>query len=536
MYINHAFSVRGVDRGPEFAASWSLHWGEVFSLWIPELVNSLEYYWGQNPFKLNSEYAGGMALLLAILSIIYKPTKWRIFWGGFATLAIGFSLGAHSFIWSIAYHVIPGVAKFRAASMFMFWFSFSVVLLSALFLKDILKNRFSTLNEVSKKKWTSGILISMGVLLVITIAFSNISFVKNLFEGEIGQKENVFSANFSKNYLPSLWLWFVGCSSILALLLAVVHNKIKPVTFVIAALILGTADLLKADMQFIKLVDPRPYLYTEPALKDLQQKMKTEPFRCFTLPGTLPQNSEGIHGLEGVSGFHDNELRWYREFRGEQDRNYLLSLVKFDNQGQPYLDASQLNLGNPFLDLANVRYLLVRSQNTLLAIENKNALGRVSFVRNYTVLDSNKIIDALQNGTYDYRTTVALMSKPQNITEPSGNNNSDGNFSCEWKLYSPNHRKVEVNIPSDGFLRISETFYPGWAMKVDGKATTILRADNTWMAIPIQKGKHQVEMNIESLYLGKVVWISIIAASLLLFYLIAIWILPLKSVIPTPKK
>ena len=90
--------------------------------------------------------------------------------------------------------------------------------------------------------------------------------------------------------------------------------------------------------------------------------MKVEPFRCFTLPGTLPQNAEGIHGLEGVSGFHDNELRWYREFRGEQDRNYFTNILGFSENGQAYLKADNLENGNPFLDFANVKYLLVRSQ------------------------------------------------------------------------------------------------------------------------------------------------------------------------------
>ncbi len=533
MYIKHAFSVRGVDRGMDFAASWSLHWGEVFSLWVPEFVNSLDYYWGQNPFKLNSEYAGAVALTLAVLGVISSPNKWRLFWSGVAVFAIAISLGAHSFVWTICYHLVPGVAKFRAVSMFMFWFSFSVVLLSALFLKDLFTDKFTTFSEQLRKKWFKGLLIAIGATFLLTLIFSNNGFIKGLFSAELGQKEQVFDANFSKNFVPSLWLWFIICATILGLVLAVISNKIKPITFTIIILLIGIFDLLRVDYQFIKMVDPRPYLYTEPALVDLQNKMKTEPFRCFTLPGTLPQNSEGIHGLEGVSGFHDNELRWYREFRGEQDRNYLSSLVKYNEQGQPYLDAQQLSVGNPFLNLANVKYLLVRSQNQqLVAIENSNALGRVSFVPNYTVIDSSKIINALVKGGYDYRTTVALDKEPATKPVPAQGTTSSKPFSSSWKTYSPNYRDVIVDVPDNGFLRVAESYYPGWHITIDKKPVDIYRADNTWMAVPITSGRHEVEMKIDSLYISKVLWISVSAALLLITFLTISVISMFKSAKP----
>ncbi|HEX2956589.1 MAG TPA: hypothetical protein VHO70_07150 [Chitinispirillaceae bacterium] len=515
MYIKHAFSVRGVDRGIDFAASWSLHWGEVFSLWVPEFVNSLDYYWGQNPFKLNSEYAGAVALTLAVLGVISSPTKWRIFWSGVAVFAIALSLGAHSFVWTICYHIVPGVAKFRAVSMFMFWFSFSIVLLSSLFLKDLFSNKFATFSEQLRKKWSKGLMIAIGATFVLTLMFSSSSIVRGLFSAEIGQKEQIFSANFSKNFTPSLWLWFIICATILGLVLAIISKKIKPVTFTIIILLIGIFDLLRVDFQFIKMVNARPYLYTEPALIALQNKMKAEPFRCFTLPGTLPQNSEGIHGLEGVSGFHDNELRWYREFRGEQDFNYLSNLVRYNNQGQPYIDASQLNTGNTFLNLANVEYILARSQNELLAIKNQNALGRVSFAQSYVVIDSSSMLNALKNNSYDYKTTVGLLSAPAGKTGVTEKTNTNSEFTSKWVLYTPNFRKVQVHVPTHGFLRISEVYYPGWKILIDNKPVEVFRSDLSWMAVQIGPGNHTIEMKIDSLYLGKVRWVSIVTGLLL---------------------
>jgi hypothetical protein len=522
MYIRNAFSVRGVDRGIDFAASWSLHWGEVFSLWVPEFVNSLDFYWGQNPFKLNSEYAGAVPLILAIFSLILSPSKWRYFWAGVALFAIAFSLGSHSFIWQICYFIVPGVSKFRAASMFMFWFSFATVLLSALFIKDLLDGKLSGLSEQSRKKWTKGILISSGGILLLSLIYSSSSFVRSAFSSEIGEKLPVFEANFTKNFLPSLWLWYIGATSVLMLILGIIHNKIKPVSVAVILLALGIFDVLRVDYQFIKLVNPAPYVTTEPALAALKQKMDHEPFRCYTVPGTLPQNSEGVHGLEGVSGFHDNEIRWYREFRGVQDMNYLSTLVKYNEQGQPYLDASQLNTGNAFLNLANVEYILVRPQNELVSIKNQNALGRISFAQNHIVIDSSKVLDAIKNGSYDYTNTVALLNEPARNPSPVNRSDISTGFTSKWISYTPNYRKVSVHTPSEGFIRISEVYYPGWKIFIDNKPAEILRSDLALMAVQIGAGDHTIEMKIDSLYLGSVKWLSISLFSALVIYLVFI--------------
>lgn len=522
MYIRNAFSVRGVDRGIDFAASWSLHWGEVFSLWVPEFVNSLDFYWGQNYFKLNSEYAGAIPLILSLFSLILSPSKWRFFWAGVALFTISFSLGSHSFIWKICYFIVPGVAKFRAPSMLMFWFSFATILLSAFFLKDLLDGKLSGLSELSRKKWTKGILFSSGFFLLLALFFSSNSFVRSAFASEIGAKIQIFDQNFTRHFLPSLWLWFIGATSALMLILGIIHNKIKPVSVTVILLLLGIIDVLRVDYQFIKLVNPAPYITTEPALATLKEKMAHQPFRCYTVPGTLPQNSEGVHGLEGVSGFHDNELRWYREFRGEGDRNYLSTLVKQNERGQQYLDASQLNTGNAFLNLANVEYILLRHQNELLSIKNQNALGRISFAQNYVVIDSSKAFEAILNGSYDYKTTVALLNEPEHKPSSVSQPGTSGEFKSKWISYTPNYRKVSIHAPSAGFLRISEVYYPGWKIFIDNKPADIQRSDLAWMAVQTGAGDHTIEMRIDSLYLGKVKWLSISLFSGLVIYLVFI--------------
>jgi hypothetical protein len=514
MYVKDAFSVRGAERGFEYAASWSLHWPEFFSLWVPEFGNTLDYYWSNNPFKLNSEYAGGIVLVLSVISLVYKPKQWRFLWLGIAVFAVLYSMGAHTPVFKAAYHLVPGVKKFRACSMIMFWFSFSTVLLAALFLKDLLSGELGTLGDQRKKKWNKGLLIAMAAIGVLSLLFSIKGFVEGVlpFVSSIDtQKRQIFDANFSRNFVPMLWLWFFFAAISLLCIMGVINGKLKPG---VAASIIGVLcfiDVIRDDAQFIKYADPRPYFYNEPALQKLKDEMVAAPFRVFTLPGTLSQNGEGIHGLEGVGGFHDNELRWYREFRGDQqDRNYFDQLLGFTQDGGAYLKADRIDQGNAFLNIANVRYLLARNGSQLIAIENKNALGRVSFASRYKVMDSSLIVQSLQQGGYDYRTTVALLKEPE---QKASSADTDVTFAplpleASWQRYTPNERIVKVTAPHDGFLRISEAYYPGWNIAIDGVPTKTYRADLAWMAVNISKGEHTVTLRARSIFFKKAAWIS----------------------------
>jgi hypothetical protein len=523
LYIRDAFSVRGADRGFEFASSWSLGWPEVFSLWIPEFVNSLDFYWGQNPFKLNSEYAGMLPLLLAAAAIVIKPkNRWRIFWGVIAVGTVLFSLGAHTPVFHIAYALIPGVKKFRACSMIMFWFSFSTALLSALFLKDLVSGVFQSFSEEKRKQWAKGLLIAMGVCLALTLLFSVQGFVKGLFSGIIAEqgKERVFEANFTRNFLPFLWVWCVLTITVLGLLRGNVTGKLSAPVVIIVILLLGIVDAMRVDAKFIKLVNPAPYFHEEPSLKPLIASMEKEPFRCYALPGALPQDGEGIHHLEGISGFHDNELHWYREFRGDQqDRNYISSLIGMNAQGQPYLKAEMISRGNPFLNIANAKYLLVRNGTTLLTLPNDSAFDRLSYIPSYTVMDSSSVVEALRSESFDYRRTVALTEKPvlpASFSVPDNSLPINNALRTEWLSYTPNYRKATVEMPADGFLQIAEVFYPGWEIRVDGKEARYYRSDLAWMALPLTSGSHMVEMLPHSKYLGTFLPVSFVAIGIIL--------------------
>jgi len=547
MFVREAFSVRGVDRGFEFAASWSLNWAEFFSLWVHEFGNSLQYYWGKNHFKLNTEYSGMIPLLLSVLAIASKPkSMWRLFWAGVAVLSVIFSLGANTPFFTAAYHIIPGVRRFRAPSMMMFWFTFSTALMSVFFIKDLLGRRFE-ISGGQLRKWSTGLWAALGGVTLTAILFSLepvvTSFAASMMGG--GDAHRVFQVNFSEKFVPALWLWWLFTAIALGMFIAVIKGKIKVNTFVCALIIMSTIDMVKVNNQFYSVESPRKYFYQSDAtINGLKSEFVKAPFRVFSLPGAFPmKNQEGAYGLEGVSGFHDNELICYRAFRGDQsDLHYIADIAEITRDGQMRLSMAKIAGRTPFLDLANVEYILAGSgTGGISKLRNPTALGRLSYVPDFVVLPEDRVINALKSGEYDYRTTAALLEEPDlpfnrndlkdgNRQEPSAivgvdadintDNNAadddtrsiaddgaqssaivDNKLKVEWKKYTPNFRIAAVTMPADGFLRLSEVYYPGWRIKVDGAPVKYYRSDMAWMAIPLKAGSYEVVMEPKSLYL-----------------------------------
>jgi uncharacterized membrane protein YfhO len=72
--------------------------------------------------------------------------------------------------------------------------------------------------------------------------------------------------------------------------------------------------------------------------------------------------------------------------------------------------------------------------------------------------------------------------------------------------YHSNRIVLTSETDGDGFLYLSDTYYPGWRAYVDGKETKIYRANLAFRAIEVPAGRHTVVFRYipVSFYLGLV--------------------------------
>lgn len=89
---------------------------------------------------------------------------------------------------------------------------------------------------------------------------------------------------------------------------------------------------------------------------------------------------------------------------------------------------------------------------------------------------------------------------------------------------NPNSVVVQTSCSSDGFLVLTDTYYPGWHARVDGQEVEILKANHLFRAVRLPAGTHRVEFHYRpgSFLLG--LGLAAIGAAIVLLVLIRRWL------------
>ena len=66
-----------------------------------------------------------------------------------------------------------------------------------------------------------------------------------------------------------------------------------------------------------------------------------------------------------------------------------------------------------------------------------------------------------------------------------------------FEMYADQEVVVSTQASGDGFLFLSDTYYPGWKAYVDGEEATIYRANYAFRAVPVPAGEHTVVFRFE---------------------------------------
>ena len=188
-----------------YARSWSLHPEEVASLVVPEfggyddiLVQGGSRYWGRNAFKINSEYFGVLAVLLALLMV----PEWRrrpqvVVLAGVFVLALAYVLGEHTPVHWLAFHLLPGADVQRAIGMGAFVFAFAGCAMAGLGLQRVLDADADERGLLrGRLAWVGGVLAALALLVALFPKGTTEAWI-NLFYGDIGpQKRAVLAGSY----------------------------------------------------------------------------------------------------------------------------------------------------------------------------------------------------------------------------------------------------------------------------------------------------------------------------------------------------
>jgi len=489
------------ETGYQYATSWSMHLEELSSEIVPEFCGDNihtqgNFYWGRNPFKLNSEYIGLLALFLAGVTIIYRRSRLIWFFIGLGGLAFIYALGGTTPFFRIFYYLVPGVKSFRGPSMINFLFCLSTVTIAMLGLE-----KFFTLKDhpdEAKRFLKIAFIFVMAYLgLAVVISVLGKSFfsiwIAILYPGIEPAKRAALELDIPR-IITGLWISTFLLWLGYGVLRFHLKGALKEGLVVGALAVLALVDLFRFDSRFITIVDPNEYYRKSPVVDFLKERQKEEPFRVFMLPKTYADNYLALYGIEEVSltAMHGNQLRIYDEFVGRHQQNP--------------------NLVYPnFVNLLNIKYLLSPSPlNTpwtkqvfeaegIYVYQNLNYLPRAFPVYSWQVeKDEGKILSDLKSQEFDIRQKIFLTETPPNMPSDTTNISAEHIIPAKVSDYKINSFKVDVEMQRDGFLLLSENYYPAWKAYVDGKEAKIYRADYLFRAVYLDKGKHQIRFIFDS--------------------------------------
>jgi hypothetical protein len=162
----------------------------------------------------------------------------------------------------------------------------------------------------------------------------------------------------------------------------------------------------------------------------------------------------------------------------------------------------------PLTDLLGARYWIVPGAQQeppgwraigamppAVVYENPRAAPRAFLVGTAVVRpDAGERLRYLAAPGFDGRRTVVL--------EEGAPTEGDAAGSARLRSSSPGSYVVDVAATADAWLVLSEAYYPGWTVDVDGVEEKLLRADHLIQAVRVPAGRHAVTFHYRSRFLG----------------------------------
>ena len=475
----------GADKTLEHAGSWSLNWEDVPSLAVPEFVGVEESYWGSNPFKLNTEAPGAALLALGVAGVVLAGSVRTWTAAGFGLFSILFGLGLHTPVLGLAFRFLPGVDKFRAPSMILFWLGAGMLLCLGSLLEG-LDAREGRATEKQRKRllWAS---LGLGGLGLVLAAAPSMAY--DLWNG-------IFAPDPANRNLQAMPLAQEGfrmgvlrtglvMAACLFALRQFLSGAWKKELVVGVWLVLGVADLWSIDHRYIRTVavdQVYPGSQAAQTLEGIPGK-----FRVLDIPpGAYAQGFQDQYHLENAGGFSDIEMRWYRQYR---EAGLFQGLM----QGPRGLFGSRL------LDILNVQFLLYKdSLGRESILPNTSCLPRAWVAPRWSFAPESRVAAALLDTALDHRSQLVLLDSDRSkVGVPSSDSTLRGQ-AATIEEYLPGRISITARASAPSLLFLADTWYSAWHATVDGKDAPVLRADLAFRAVPIPAGTHKVEFRFHN--------------------------------------
>lgn len=235
-----------------------------------------------------------------------------------------------------------------------------------------------------------------------------------------------------------------------------------------------------------------------PVKNKIIEFLKKDP-DVFRIAGNLPfyPNSSMVNNIRSIEGSSYVLNKRYAEF-----------ICAVNNKSIDSIDISGAaesikieNFNSKLLSLLNIKYILtkypINYKNWSLVLEDegtkiyKNNLfvPRIFLVPQVKIVENEKkILEEMKKDSFDYKKTVILEEKINTLLNKE-------KILGETKEIKSKNDEIIIKVKTDNpcFLVLSENYFPGWKVFVDGKQKKLFRANYFMQAVFLSSGFHKVK-------------------------------------------
>ncbi len=415
-------------------------------------------------------YIGVLPLVLASLALLFRRGLSR-FLLVLALISLLLALGDNAILHGWLYGF--GIKQLRAPARFIVLLDFALAFLAALGLDAILR----PLDHREHTLFRRVLRLSLPSFLAITVLTLPLAYAVLIFSQDQDPVILQRIANATRGQV--LFLLFLGGS--LFLLYIRGYRWARPQMVGILAIGLIFVDLAATGAYVdIGTTDPTEGFHHSAAVEFLQGE---ETLYRIEVPqkvwGAWQPDLALIHRLFDIGGIYTP-----------------LELADFERYRQAIGGRS-----SPLYSFLNVKYLIARKgaspgEGYLLAFDGDPRVDIYrtgAFPRAFVVYRSQVAADhesawaAIQAPGFD----------PANIVVVEGGKTLQGDASegrAVITSYSLNEMTLEAEAVSEGYLVLSEVYYPGWKAYIDGTEVPLLRANYAFRAAYLAPGPHEVRL------------------------------------------
>lgn len=501
----------GPSRGWEYATSWSFPPLELATTILPQFNGVLEHYWGQNPFKMHTEYLGGIVVALAALAwgrAAAPPRRLLVALSAIGGLLLLVSFAAYTPFYRVWYEVMPFMKNVRAAGMAFFVPAFVVCVLAGFGLDRVLRREIPMRSLLAAVGVVAGIAV-LGALGVLQALAESVADPGRL-------PAAMANAEALRMGSVRLLIFMLAAGGVLYAIRAGALAAL-PGALAVAAVL--TADLYSINREFLSYKPRAAITFAEDDIT-LRIKEAPLPFRVWNPAGrygglgVYPPSWLMAYRIPTLLGYHGNELRTFDDLLGGKNdwplqvspAMWELFAVRFLLLPEPQpipgytqvLGPARTTLGRQgFLYEADTVPPYVRIMSGALKVPEEEI----------AVAAGDQRFPVLEVALYPDTASLEPADLGDVIPPPPG-------VEAELVLWEPGLIRVRLNGADERvtYLVVSENWYPDWRATIDGQETAVHRAQNTLLSVAVPPGAREVEFRYVSRHHDRFKGISLAAA------------------------